>query len=51
MKKIVVKDCMECPLVGKCKEFKKLSPGARFAMKTSPAYAGILKTCKLEDDN
>jgi hypothetical protein len=51
LKKIIVKDCLECPLIEKCKEFKSLSAKARFAMKTSPACSGILKTCKLEDDN
>jgi len=50
MKKIIVKDCMECPLIINCSEYKKLPKKAKFLMKTCPDYAGILKTCPLEDD-
>jgi len=49
LKMILVDDCMMCPMIGGCKEIKNLSPKARFAMSTSPAYKGILKTCPLPD--
>lgn len=50
MKKIVIKDCLECPVIEDCKEIKKLSPKVRVAMSISTSISGILKTCPLGDD-
>jgi len=45
----IVEDCLQCSKFNTCKEIKKLTPEQRFAIKTSPAYKGILKTCPLPD--
>lgn len=50
MKKIIVKDCLGCPLVADCKEIKKLTPRQRTIMMVGIGASGILKTCKLENE-
>lgn len=49
MKIIKVNDCLECPLVVNCKEFKSLTPKQSILIKTCVGVSGIIKTCKLED--
>lgn len=51
-KMIVISDCMECPEVGKCRAWKKLTPGQRFTLKVGVVVDKfILKDCPLEDFN
>lgn len=52
MKKIVVTDCLECPLMAlkKCKEIKKLTPRQRVVLMTGVGVCGILKSCPLENN-
>lgn len=47
---IIVTDCLECPLVTSCAQFKKLTPKQRFYLKTAVGLTNaILKTCPLDD--
>ena len=49
-KMIVITDCMECPKVGKCGAWKKLTPKQKFTLKTGVGIGKfILKGCPLED--
>jgi hypothetical protein len=49
-KMIVIEDCMECPKVGKCVPWKKLTPKQKFTLKTGVGIGKfILKGCPLED--
>ncbi len=49
-KAIIITDCMECPKVGKCGEWKKLNPKQRFYLKTGVGLGKvILKGCPLPD--
>ena len=49
-KMIVITDCMECPKVGKCSAWKKLTPKQKFTLKTGVGIGKfILKNCPLED--
>lgn len=49
-KMIVVTDCMECPKVGKCGSWKKLTPRQKFILKTGVGIGKfILKDCPLDD--
>lgn len=49
-KMIVIDNCMECPKVGKCSAWKKLTKSQRFAL-TVGVNVGmfILAECPLED--
>ena len=49
-KMIVITDCMECPKVGKCSAWKKLTPKQKFTIKTGVRISSfILKDCPMED--
>jgi hypothetical protein len=49
-KMIVITDCMECPKVGKCCAWKKLTPKQKFILTTGVGVGKfILKDCPLED--
>ena len=49
---IIISDCMECPKVGKCSAWKKLTPKQRFTLKTGIGIGSfILKDCPLDDYN
>ncbi len=49
-KMIVINDCMECPNVGKCTAWKKLTPNQKFKLKVGIGIGKfILKDCPLED--
>jgi len=45
---IIIEDCMECPKVGKCGPWKKLTPKQKFTLKTGVGIGKfILKGCPL----
>lgn len=47
---IVIADCMECPKVGKCNAWKKLTPKEKFTLKYGVGIGKfILKNCPLDD--
>jgi hypothetical protein len=49
-KMIVVTDCMECPNVGKCSAWKKLTAKQRFTLKIGVGIGKfILKDCPLDN--
>jgi len=49
-KMIVITDCMECPKVGKCGAWKKLTPKQKFTLKKGVGIGKfILKDCPLDD--
>ena len=49
-KMIVITDCMECPEVGKCSAWKKLTAKQRFQVKFGVGVGKfILKGCPLDD--
>ena len=46
---IVITDCMECPKIGECGAWKKLTPKQRFTLKTGVGVGKfILKDCPLQ---
>ena len=49
-KMIIIEDCMECPKVGKCSAWKKLTTKQKFVLKTGVGIGQfILKDCELEN--
>lgn len=49
-KMIVINNCMECPNVGKCAAWKRLTPKQRFTLKTGVGIGDfILNGCPLDD--
>lgn len=51
-KAIIISDCMECPKVGKCTAWKKLSAKQKFTLKTGVGIGKfILIGCPLPDYN
>lgn len=47
---IIINDCMECPNIGKCTAWKKLTPAQKFVLKTGVGVGKfVLKECPLED--
>jgi len=47
---IIITDCLECPRIGKCDPWKKLTPQQKFRLKTQVALKNcILKGCPLEN--
>ena len=49
-KMIIITDCMECPKIGKCDAWEKLTPKEKFTLKTGIGIGKfILKDCALED--
>jgi hypothetical protein len=49
-KMITFDNCLECPLIANCKEWKALTAKQRATiMMSADVDVGILKTCKLDD--
>lgn len=48
-KVIIVTNCMECPYVGKCSAWEKLTAIQKFTLQTATKDKFILKDCPLDD--
>jgi hypothetical protein len=49
---IIISDCMECPYLGECNSWKKLTSEQKFTLKFGVGIGKfILKGCRLEDLN